>query len=475
MLNFKKYLKDTSDNLSLTVAISSLVLTAGIGVAIETANMSRVQNKLQAQVDIATLNAASTKSTGQEDLNYSTLAFDVMVEKGYSAEIAKPEAVSDGTYLDVNVTIDYEGLFTELLGGKSYKLKASAQSTLPGIAPLEMVLALDNTLSMSQGGKMGALKTGAGKIIDAVEKSNSGTLVGLVPFARYVSVGEASGSWLDEPAEYDTDRTWQQATHECDSYSYEDKTEIRDGVAYTYEAEICNGRTTTYEPQSTIVESRFVGCVGTSGRPNHLDPVSSNNRVMGLLNKQPYEATGLPWDTDSFCPLPIRPLDDDYYEIGKHINEMYPTDVTYIPLGLLWAERLLDRTIAYTQAPKDEAKQQVMILMSDGKNTSEIRDDQYYEDHLFSPPYIFYDYNDHNINVDSANADTSRLCERMKDKGIVIYTISFQVDDSNAKTVLTDCASTPAHAYEAGDNDALIASFEHIGENLSTANVRLTR
>ena len=100
MLNFKKYLKDTSGNLSLTVAISSLVLTAGIGVAIETANMSRVQNKLQAQVDIATLNAASTKSTGQEDLNYSTLAFDVMVENGYSTENAKPEAVSDGTYLD---------------------------------------------------------------------------------------------------------------------------------------------------------------------------------------------------------------------------------------------------------------------------------------------------------------------------------------------------------------------------------------
>ena len=110
MLNFRKYLKDTSGNLSLTVAISSLVLTAGIGVAVETANMSRVQNKLQSQVDIATLTAAGTKPTRQEELDYSTLAFDVMVENGYLAENPKPEAVSNGTYLDVNVTLDYDCL-----------------------------------------------------------------------------------------------------------------------------------------------------------------------------------------------------------------------------------------------------------------------------------------------------------------------------------------------------------------------------
>ena len=474
MRNFKHYLKDTRGNFSVMIAVGMTALAIGTGAAVDAANMVKAKNELQSQLDIATLAAAGTPISSHQELDYATLIYDVMVDNGYSKDNEKPQAVKNGAFLNAKVQMDYEGLFTDLFGGKTYQVSVLAQSTLPTVGPMELVLALDNTLSMSQGGKMGALKTGAGKIIDAVEKSNSGTLVGIVPFARYVSVGEASGSWLDKPTEYDTDRTWQQATHECDSYSYEDKTEIRDGVEYTYEAEICNGRTTTYEPQSTIVESRFVGCVGTSERPNHLDPVSSNNRVMGLLNKQPYEATGLPWDTDSFCPLPIRPLDDDYYEIGKHINEMYPTDVTYIPLGLLWAERLLDRTIAYTQAPKDEAKQQVMILMSDGKNTSEIRDDTYYEDHLFSPPYIFYDYNDHNINVDSANADTSLLCERMKDKGIVIYTISFQVNDSNANRVLTDCASTPGHAYDAGDNDALIESFEKIGTSLSS-NVRLTR
>ena len=474
MRNFKRYLKDTRGNFSVMLGVGMTALAVGTGAAVDMANMVKAKNELQSQLDIATLAAAGTPISSQQELDYSTLVHDIMVSNGYSKENEKPQAVKNGAFLDAKVQMDYEGLFTDLFGGKTYQVSVLAQSTLPTIGPMELVLALDNTLSMSQNGKMGALKIGAGKIVDAVEKSNSGTLVGIVPFARYINVGDESGSWLDKPTEYDTERTWQQATHTCDSYSYEDKTETQDGVAYTYEEEICNGRTTTYEQQSTTIESRYIGCVGTSDRPNHLSPVSANNRVEGLLTKQPQEATGLPWDTDSWCPLPIRPLDDDYYEIGRHINEMYPTDVTYIPLGLVWSERLLDRTVAFTQDAKDEDKQQVLVLMSDGKNTAEIRDDQYYEDHLFAPPYIFYDYNDHNINVDSANEDTKLLCDRMKDKGIVIYTIIFQVADENAKTLLTDCASTPGHAYEAGNNDALIESFEKIGTSLSS-NVRLTR
>lgn len=474
MRNFKNFIKDTSGNFSIMVAVGMTTLALGTGAAVDTANMVKARKELQSQLDIATLAAAGTPISGQEELDYSTLVYDVMVNNGYSEDNGKPQAVKNGGFLDVEVQIDYDGLFTDLLGSKTFQVSASAQSTLPTIGPMEMVLALDNTLSMSQAGKMGALKIGAGKIIDAVEESNSGTTVGIVPFARYINVGDESGSWLDKPTEYDTERTWQQATHTCESYSYEDRTETRDGVDYTYEEEICNGRTTTYETQSTTVESRYVGCVGTSDRPHHLSPISPNNRVEGLLNTQPQEATGLNWDTKSWCPLPIRPMDDDYYEIGRHINEMYPTDVTYIPSGLVWAERLLDRTVAFTQDAKDEDKQQVLVLMSDGKNTAEIRNDQYHEDHFFAPPYIFYDYNDHNINVDSANEDTRLLCNRIKDKGIVIYTIIFQIADENAKTLLTNCASSPAHAYEAGNNDALIASFEQIGTSLSS-NVRLTR
>ena len=474
MLNFKDYLEDLNGNFSIALALGALAMTAAVGAAVETSNMTRMRNQLQSQVDIATLAAAGTVANGQEELDYSALAYEVMVKNGYSAENNKPEATNDGTYLDVKATVEYEGLFTDLLGGKTFNLSASAQSTLPSIAPIELVLALDNTASMGFNGKIGALKTGAGNLVDAIEDSNSGTTIGLVPFARYINVGDERGAWLDTPAEYDTERTWQQATHSCESYSYEPTTETRDGVEYTYDEEICNGRTTTYETRSRTIESRFEGCVGTAEEPHHLGGISASNRVIGLLNIQPKEVTGLDRDTEAWCPLPIRPMDDDYYSIGRHINEMYPVDVTYIPLGLLWAERLLDRTVAFRQEPRDVEKQQVLVLMSDGKNTAEIRDTQYYQDQLRAPPYITDYQFDPDRTVPKTDEDTTLMCDRIKGKNIIIYTIIFQIDDENAKALLTECATSPAHAFEAGDNDGLISTFEKIGDSLS-ANVRLTR
>ena len=62
---------------------------------------------------------------------------------------------------------------------------------------------------------MGALRQGAYDFIDAIEESDSGSKIAIVPFARYVDVGtdKRNEPWLEVPAEFDTDRTWEQATH----------------------------------------------------------------------------------------------------------------------------------------------------------------------------------------------------------------------------------------------------------------------
>ena len=475
MLRFKDFYGDIRGNFTVMVGIGLSIVTLGTAAAIETTNMTRLKNELQSQVDIAALTAAATLSDDpQEDVDYASLTHDIMMENGFLASNPKPDVVSDGTHLNVTARVNYNGLLTELLGKKEYSLTASAQSSLPTVGKIELVLALDNTASMGFDGKIGALKIGAGKIVDAVKKSNSGTKVGIVPFARYINIGDASGAWLDTPAEYDTERSWQQATHSCESYSYEPATGTRDGVEFTYEKETCNGPTTTYETQTKIIESRFLGCVGTSNEPNHLSPISSTNRVVGLLNTQPKEVTGLYKDTEAWCPLAIRPLDDDYTEIGKFINEMFPVDVTYIPLGLLWAERLFDRAAPFDQAPKEEGQRQVMVLMSDGKNTAEIRDTEYYRNELRSPPYITDYRNDPERTVEKTDADTRLMCDRIKSKGIEIFTISFMMDDANARSLVKDCATSERHAFEAGSNDALISAFERIGTSMQS-NVRLTK
>lgn len=474
MLSFKEYLHNTSGNFSLFVAIGASALLISAGAAIEMGNMTRVKNELQSQVDIATLAAASTATDKkQTELDYSALTYDVMVDNGYLASNGKPEASAEGSFLNVTATIKYAGLFTDLLGGKSYNLSASAQSTLPSIENVEMVLVLDNTASMGYDGKIGALKIGTGKIVEAVEDSGSGAKIGIVPFARYINVGDASGNWLDTPAEYDTERTWDKATHSGGDCTTEPVTRITDGVEHTYDREVCTGQTTTYEPKTKTIESRFEGCVGTADEPNHLNPISSSNRVIGLLNKQPIEKTGLSNDVEAYCPLDILPMDNDYNAIGDHINKMWPTDVTYIPSGLMWGERLFDRSVAFKQDPKIKNIRQVMVLMTDGKNTAEIRDDTYYQDRLQAPPYIYTEHGG-NETVPKADADTLVMCDRIKAKNIELYTISFKIDDSNAKALVKECATSASHNFDAGTNDSLIEAFEQIGKGLAS-NVRLTQ
>jgi len=66
------------------------------------------------------------------------------------------------------------------------------------------------------------------------------------------------------------------------------------------------------------------------------------------------------------------------------------------------------------------------------------------------------------------------MCFNAKAAGIDTYTIAFQVSDTTTKTFLKNCASDPSKAMTAGDNTALIKTFEKVAEALE-AEIRLMR
>jgi Flp pilus assembly protein TadG len=474
MFILKKYADDVRGNFSIMFGIGLTLIVTGVAVAIETTNMAKHKSALQAQVDIATLAAAlAVPNRKNRNGDYKTVAFDVMVENGFDPKLGKPEVKLHNQFLTVSAQIPYEGYFMKILGDKELNISVNAQSTLPSFDDVEIVMVLDNTFSMTVDGKLTALKSGALNLIDAVKKSDSEAKIGFVPFARYINVGDASGTWLDKPTEYDTPRTWQVAHHSGGTCRTETVETMVDGVPQQNEQEICENRTTTYETKSGIIESRFKGCVGTTDEPHHLAPISSTNRVPGLLDNEVGEVTMLGKDTLTWCPSPLRALDNDYPQMKKYVDALFGTDVTYIPSGLLWGERMLDRTVALKQDPKPEGIRQIMILMTDGQNTSEIRNEPAFQASFEAPPYI-YASTSAPVNVPKADADTTLLCDRIKSKKIELYTISFRVDDADAKALVQNCASSPRHAYAAESNQALIDVFEQIGDNLS-ANVRLTQ
>jgi hypothetical protein len=59
----------------------------------------------------------------------------------------------------------------------------------------------------------------------------------------------------------------------------------------------------------------------------------------------------------------------------------------------------------------------------------------------------------------------------MKAKGIVVYTVGFQLDTQLAKTTMLNCATDPSYAYNAGDGEELRQAFRDIALKIATLRI----
>ena len=69
------------------------------------------------------------------------------------------------------------------------------------------------------------------------------------------------------------------------------------------------------------------------------------------------------------------------------------------------------------------------------------------------------------------NNRMSRLCENMKDEGIVIYAITFQLNDTATQNLMRNCASDPEKYYNSPSNEELRATFVAIGNELTNLRI----
>ena len=323
--------------------------------------------------------------------------------------------------------------------------------------PIELVLVLDNTGSMS-GAKLTALKSSATLLVDMIldsTNSDQNTKIALVPFSEHVNVGMSnrSANWIDVPADYTE-------TKNVCSNSYPDRvdtnchTETRtsstDGVPYTYEANVCD--TDWGEPVQTCSDKTYTyewkGCVGSRDYPQNTNDQGYNlDKVPGLLNV--------------WCRDPITPLTDDKTVITAGIDAMSASGNTYIPAGLAWGWRAVSSVKPYNEgkphaAFKDINGAKAIVLMTDGENTR-------------SPNYPDNWGND----VALANTLTTELCDNIKAEEIRVYTIAFEVTDTTTKSMLEGCATASDHYFDADSAAELETAFSTIAGQLSQ--LRLTK
>src|SRR5205823_2093690 len=188
-----------------------------------------------------------------------------------------------------------------------------------GLVRMRVAMALDNTGSMAQDGRIGALRTAASSLVDqlsALSKTNGDVYISIVPFAKDVNVGNTNynQSWLDW-----TD--WDNANGTCSSNWYTSQSSC-----------VAAGKTWTSNNHNT-----WTGCVTDRTQPyDTQSTVPTAGNAPTLFPADEYVENG-----ETYCkpgntpPLQqIVKLSYDWTSIKATINAMQPTGGTNQPIGI---------------------------------------------------------------------------------------------------------------------------------------------
>lgn len=436
-------------------ALSIFVIFGAIGLGVDGARGYGAKSHLQNAVDAAVL-ATARKVSEQPSTDvtaYFTTIFNASKPAEQNFSINSLAVTKVGNSVEAIVEASLPAVFMSVVGLDRISL-ASASTAEFGFGDIEVVLALDNTGSMT-GSKIASLKTAASGLVDTLSR-NAPTpdklRVGLVPFAKYVNVGMSNrnASWIDVPTDYTTTSEWCGNTYPNATYSNCRMVSgacTLDGVASTCRWETCdtNYGEPVYRCQPYTETFTWNGCVGSRRYPLNVQDGSYGTRVPGLLN--------------AYCPAEMTPLTTDRDRIRSAIDGMAADGDTYIPEGLMWGWRALSpgEPFSESQSGVNNRVRRYLVLMTDGINSvSPAADGQH-----------------SGSDTSQANTYTQEVCSNIKAEGISIFTIAFEVGDNSIKDVLRNCASAGGFFFDASSSSELTAAFDTIGQQM--VNLRIKR
>ena len=160
---------------------------------------------------------------------------------------------------------------------------------------------------------------------------------------------------------------------------------------------------------------------------------------------------------------------------------------TMANLGAVWGWRVLSPSPPFTQGTphNDPSFNKILVILTDGNNLISGLRAQRCPD-LVNPRYnshfTAYGYLSENNLGTSNNFNTAQseldqklkdVCENIKETGITIYTITFQLEDTSTQNLFRECATDPAKFFNSPNNETLSEAFRSIGAELS--NLRIGR
>jgi hypothetical protein len=227
---------------------------------------------------------------------------------------------------------------------------------------------------------------------------------------------------------------------------------------------------------------------------SYLRDSASGSHLQRLRDVRKYRDARAPNRSDfgpnAACPEPIVELTNDTARMHREILKMKAHNVsgdnssgTNVAQGLIWGWQVLSPAEPYSQGVSydDDETQKVLVLLSDGRNqVVQWRD----EPRVSKSDYTGYGYlaagrmgstNQYLVAERNIDGKVERVCEKVKDTGIRVYTILFQVDFEATKEIFRNCASEDENGeplfYYVPDASQLQTAFSKIGEDLTSLHI----
>jgi Flp pilus assembly protein TadG len=424
-------------NIAVIFAIALVPMIGFVGAAVDYSRANAARSAMQSALDSAALMVAKDDAagdmTGAQLTAKANAYFTALYTNTDAPNITLSATYSSSPSTGSTVLLSGSGTmatsFMKVAGFPTLNMSSSSTATW-GMTKLRVAMALDNTGSMKDDGKMSALQTATTNLINQLSASaqkDGDVYISLVPFANVVNLGTSyKNSGYMDWSNWSTSGSIEEGWTCGSSYNPWYKT-MRCGSSNN-NINSWNGcvidRTQNYDVQVTAPSSA---------------------------------ATYYPADQSSYCPTVIAPLSYNWTALKASVATMTPNGGTNQPIGLVWAWQTLQQTAPFN-APAEDSNytyKKAIILLSDGLNTM----DRW--------------YGDGSTYSSQVDARQQLLCDNIKAAGVTIYTIQVNTAGDPTSTVLQYCASGSGNFFQLTTASQVISTFNTIGTALT--NLRISK
>jgi len=451
-----RFIRADEGNIAVIFAIALVPMIGFIGAAVDYTRANAARSSMQAALDSTALMLSKDLSEGlitpsqvsAKATSYFTALYTNSDAKSIAVTATYTASTSQGSTIQVNgsgaVTTD----FMKVAGFPNINFNSSSTAAW-GNVRMRVAMALDNTGSMADDGKMPAMQTAAKSLIDqlsALAKNPGDIYISIVPFAKDVNVGASNYNqdWIDftdwdnDPAN-DSKGTCSKAskTTRSSCLTSSKRTWTPDHSQWTG---CMTDRDQDYDTKNTTPTTTITSTLFPAEEYVSLDRYGNVQEQYCKTGNNPYLQ-------------PIVPLSYNWSTLKTSITNMQPTGNTNQGIGLAWAWMTLGQGAPFNAPAKDPnyTYKDAIILLSDGLNTQ----NRWYS------------------NAAQIDARQKLLCDNAKAAGITIYTIHVNTGSppDPVSTVLQYCASSTDKFFLITSASQTVSAFNSIGTSLSKLRV----